>query len=64
MTLCAVKCPVPLRAGVASASHPAWWILTALGAVVFLLGFMATTGRATESARHTAAELNPEALVA
>jgi EmrB/QacA subfamily drug resistance transporter len=47
-----------------TASHPAWWILTALGAVVFLLGFMATTGRATASARDTAAELNPEALVA
>ena len=46
------------------ASHPAWWTLTALGGVVLLLGFTATTGRATASARRTAARLNPEALVA
>jgi hypothetical protein len=31
---------------------------------VLLLGLAATTVRATESARRTAAELNPEALVA
>jgi len=43
-----------------SASHPGWWMLTACGAVVLLRGYMATTSRATESARHTAAGLNPE----
>ena len=47
-----------------AASHPAWWTLTACGALVLLLGLAATTARATASARRTAAELNPEALVA
>jgi EmrB/QacA subfamily drug resistance transporter len=51
-------------ADLSSASHPAWWTLTACSGVVLLLGFLATTGRATRSARRTAAELNPEALVA
>jgi EmrB/QacA subfamily drug resistance transporter len=53
-----------LRADLSSASPPGWWTLTACGAVVLLLGFMATTSRATESARRTAAKLNPEALAA
>jgi EmrB/QacA subfamily drug resistance transporter len=43
---------------------PAWWTLTAFGAVVLLLGFLATTDRARATARRTAAELNPEALAA
>jgi EmrB/QacA subfamily drug resistance transporter len=47
-----------------AASLPAWWTLTACGAVVLVLGLLATTTRAGESARRTAAELNPEALVA
>jgi EmrB/QacA subfamily drug resistance transporter len=47
-----------------SASRPAWWTLTACGAVVLALGLLATTTRAGESAQRTAAELNPEALVA
>lgn len=47
-----------------AASHPAWWALTAGSAVVLVLGFVATTGRAKASARRTAAQLNPEALVA
>jgi hypothetical protein len=51
-------------ADLASASQPAWWTLTACSGVVLLLGYLATTGRATRSARRTAAELNPEALVA
>jgi EmrB/QacA subfamily drug resistance transporter len=51
-------------AGLASASHPAWWTLTGFGAVVLLLGFLATTSRAKDSARRTAANLNPEALAA
>jgi EmrB/QacA subfamily drug resistance transporter len=50
-------------AGPVSASHPAWWTLTACAAVVLVLGFVATSGRARESARRTAAVLNPEALV-
>ena len=33
-------------ADLSSASHPAWWTLTACGGVVLVLGFMATTGRA------------------
>jgi predicted MFS family arabinose efflux permease len=50
--------------GLSSAGHSAWWALTACGAVVLLLGFTATSRRAGESARRTAAKLNPEALVA
>jgi EmrB/QacA subfamily drug resistance transporter len=46
-----------------AASHPAWWVLTACGAAVLVLGFLATSARAKESARRTAVELNPEALV-
>jgi EmrB/QacA subfamily drug resistance transporter len=50
--------------GLSSASHPGWWTLTACGGGVLLLGFLATTRRADKSARRTAVELNPEALVA
>jgi EmrB/QacA subfamily drug resistance transporter len=53
-----------LHGDLSAASHPAWWALTACGAVVLLLGFVATSSRAGESARRTAAALNPEALVA
>ena len=49
-------------AGLASASQPAWWTLAALGAVVLVLGLLATGSRARLSARRTAIELNPEAL--
>jgi len=48
----------------AGRSAPAWWTLTAFGAVVLLLGVVATTTRATASARRTAVALNPEALAA
>jgi MFS family permease len=51
-----------VHADLSSASRPGWWTLTACGGVVLLLGFLATTGRAKESARRTAADLNPEAL--
>ena len=51
-------------ADLSAASHPAWWTLTACGAAVLVLGSLATTRRAAESARRTAAQLNPEALVA
>ncbi len=47
-----------------TASHPAWWALSALGVVVLLLGFVASSSRAAASARRTAAELNVEALAA
>jgi MFS family permease len=36
--------------------------MTALGAVVLVLGLLATGGRATKSAQKTAVEFNPEAL--
>jgi EmrB/QacA subfamily drug resistance transporter len=52
------------HADLSSASHPGWWTLTACGAVVLALSFVATTERADASARRTAAALNPEALVA
>lgn len=53
----------PLRAGFTSASHPAWWVLTACSGMALVLGFLATTARAHQSAQRTAADLNPEALV-
>jgi EmrB/QacA subfamily drug resistance transporter len=51
-----------VQGDLSSASSPGWWTLTACGGVVLLLGFMATTSRASESARRTAAALNPEVL--
>jgi EmrB/QacA subfamily drug resistance transporter len=53
-----------VHANLSAASPPGWWTLTACGGVVLVLGFTATTGRAKESARRTAAQLNPEALAA
>jgi len=50
--------------GAIATTEVAWWTLTACGAVVLVLGFLGTTTRARASARRTAAELNPEALVA
>ena len=51
-------------AALSSASHPAWWTLTGIGGLVFLLGLLATGSRARESARRTAVNLNPEAAAA
>jgi EmrB/QacA subfamily drug resistance transporter len=51
-----------VHANLSSASPPGWWALTACGGVVLALGFTATTRQARESARATAAKLNPEAL--
>ncbi|QEC49545.1 MFS transporter [Baekduia soli] len=51
-----------VHAGLAPASLPAWWTLTGCGAVVLVLGHVATTRRAGASARRTAAALNPEAI--
>jgi MFS family permease len=50
--------------GLAAAGHPAWWTLTGCGALVLLLGLLATTSRARASATRTATKLNPEALAA
>jgi EmrB/QacA subfamily drug resistance transporter len=50
------------RGNLSAASHPGWWTLTVGGVLVLVLGFTATTSRAGESARRTAAALNPEAL--
>jgi MFS family permease len=52
----------PPHAGFIAASHAAWWALTACSGLVLLLGFLATTRRAAESAQQVAAALNPEAL--
>jgi apolipoprotein N-acyltransferase len=54
----------PAHVDLSSASRPGWWALTACGAVVLVLGLVGSTRRAGESARRTAAALNPEALVA
>jgi hypothetical protein len=51
-----------VQAGLSSASAPGWWALMACGGAVLGLGVLATTTRATGSARRTAAALNPEAL--
>ena len=52
-----------LRAGFIPASHAAWWTLMACSGLVLVLGYLATTRRAAESAEHVAAALNPEALI-
>jgi EmrB/QacA subfamily drug resistance transporter len=52
------------HAGLAAASHPAWWTLTGCGVLVLLLGLLATTSQARASALRTARTLNPEALAA
>jgi EmrB/QacA subfamily drug resistance transporter len=52
-----------VHAELASASHVGWWILVGCGALVLLLGFVATSVRARASAQRTAVELNPEVLV-
>jgi EmrB/QacA subfamily drug resistance transporter len=48
----------------AAGAGASWWVLAGCGALVLLLGLAATTTWAKRSARRTAAELNPEALVA
>lgn len=49
--------------GFVSASHTAWWTLTACSSLALLLGVLATTRRAHASGRQVAALLNPEALI-
>ncbi|MGP3979893.1 MFS transporter [Streptomyces sp. KR80] len=41
------------------ASRPAWWIITGCGAAVLLVGAVTTSGWARETARRTAARLDP-----
>ena len=55
---------VASHAGASAAGQAGWWTLTGLGVLVLVLGLVATSGRATASARHTAQALNPEALAA
>ena len=52
---------VGASAAAASASHSAWWMLTGLGALVLVGGFLATTCRAKTAAHRIAVALNPEA---
>lgn len=51
-------------AELAQAGHPAWWTLTGMGALVLLLGLLATGHRAQASVRRTAVDLNPEPVTA
>ncbi len=51
-----------LTGDIAGASVPAWWTLGAFGLAVLILGFVATTRHARESALRTATALNPEVL--
>jgi len=46
--------------GFAAATHPGWWIIAALGAVVLALGLLTTTRWAEETARRTAERLSEE----
>jgi MFS family permease len=45
-----------------AATHPAWRTLAVFGLAVLLLGLLATSRAARESARRTATTLNPDAL--
>jgi EmrB/QacA subfamily drug resistance transporter len=46
--------------GFVSASHAAWWIIAACGAVALALGLISTTAWADASARHVAEELGAD----
>jgi hypothetical protein len=47
-----------LHSRLASSSHPAWWLLGALGAGILALGLAASTTAAQASAKRTAARLH------
>jgi EmrB/QacA subfamily drug resistance transporter len=51
-------------AELSSATHPAWLTLAGMGALVFVLGLLATSTRAQASARRTSITLEPEAAAA
>jgi hypothetical protein len=44
----------------ATATHPGWWIITAFGAVVLVLGLVTTTRWANETAVQTADRFREE----
>jgi EmrB/QacA subfamily drug resistance transporter len=46
--------------GLASASHPAWWVIAGCGGAVVALGLLGTSARARLSATRAAAILDPE----
>jgi EmrB/QacA subfamily drug resistance transporter len=46
----------------ATASHPGWWVLFGCGSAILVIGLIATSSWATNSARVTAAVINPEYL--
>jgi hypothetical protein len=50
-----------MSAGLARASHPGWWIITACGVGVLVLGVVTTTARAQRTAVRTAELLGGEA---
>jgi EmrB/QacA subfamily drug resistance transporter len=52
-----------LSAGLAQASHPGWWIVTACGLAVLALGVGTTSARARRSAERTAELLGGQELV-
>jgi EmrB/QacA subfamily drug resistance transporter len=54
----------PAAAGLVSAGRPAWWVLAACGVAILLLCVLATTTRATQSARRAAATFGSEPGVA
>jgi EmrB/QacA subfamily drug resistance transporter len=49
----------PLQDHLAAASHPAWWLIAALGVVIVALGLAASTTTALASAERTSARLRP-----
>lgn len=51
-----------VEAGFARATHAGWWVLASCGLVVLVLGIVATSRRALDSAHRTAMDLNPEVL--
>ena len=52
-----------VHASFATASHAGWWVLACGGIVVFVLGLVATSAHARQSAHQVALLLNPEAAV-
>jgi len=50
------------RASFALASRAGWWVLAGSGTAILIIGLVATSGWAEESARRTAALINPEYL--
>jgi EmrB/QacA subfamily drug resistance transporter len=47
--------------GFAQATHPGWWIVSALGLAVIMLGYLTSTAWAQGTARRTARRLEPSA---